>query len=149
MYNCGGFALGTYNWYYPYCEEEREELCYELYDSDDSDHEIAETLLRIDIEWMIEEFDGQLRVLESIEDLKPDETLIAYRVGFDRDQSRNFGTAIDGYDFHYKVYVDGAGWYEKCGSAIQKPCRLWEKRSWEYWDFEYNSSLVFLALKEI
>lgn len=149
MYNCGGFALGTYNWYFPYDEDEREELCVELYDSDDSDREIAETLLRIDLEWMLEEFGGQLRVIKSFDDLKADEVLIAYRVGYDRDLCRNFGSPVDGYDFHYKVYVDGAGWYEKCGLQDQKPCRLWANRPWEYWDFDYNSSIVYLALKEI
>lgn len=148
MYNCGGFALGTYNWYFPYDEDEREELLCELYESDDSDREIAETLLRIDLEWMVEEFDGQLRVLDKIEDLKDDETLIAYRVGYDREESYKCGSATDGYDFHYKVFTDGC-WREKCGSTVCKPCRLWEHREWTYWDFEYNSSMVYLALKKI
>lgn len=148
MYNCGGFALGTYNWYFPYCEEEREEICIELGESDNSEVENANALLKIDLEWMLEEFGGQLRVINSFDDLKPDERLIAYRVGFDSDAYRNEGPC-DAYDFHFKVYVDGAGWYEKCGCQYQKPCRLYAEREWDYWGFHYNSSIAYLALKEI
>ena len=94
-YNCGGFALNTFNWYKPYegAFEWREQLLIDwagdYYDQNGKlieeprivARELENRLLTRDVLYMLRQFRGKLRRVNGIEDLWEGERLVAYRIG--------------------------------------------------------------------
>ena len=105
-YNCGGYALGTYDWFVPYrcsysdeyLEDDVEEFWRESGYNIDDYNIMAERC----INEMIYYFNGKLREIKKISDAKADERVIAFR----------FGAG----DFHFMIKGrKGHQWHSKMG----------------------------------
>lgn len=88
-FNCGGYALETFDWYCP------THLLSNL-----ETKEERERYSRKAVRYMLEEFDD-LRVINDLNELEDNEYAIAFRVGYD--------------DFHYVKRADNGVWYHKSG----------------------------------
>ena len=137
-YNCGGFALGTFDWYVPYSWYDG---CEEVCD------------LRADIdEGYIDEYDGVTRIAElfienmvslglcrqvnGLEDLEKDEYLVAFRASYN--------------DFHYARRLSNGRWFHKMGySEIQEItlADVLDDYWWKNLGCYYTGKLFFLAVK--
>lgn len=165
LYNCGGLALNTFNWYKPYegAFEWREQLLVDwsgdYYDAggelvDDIEVIIAELenrLLMRDVLYMLRQFKGRLRRVNGIEDLWKGERLIAYRIGvqYDYDEEENTFYDFD-IDFHFRFYDDNKNaWIEKCGRTEIKRCEEQTdiEAPWKSFFWNYTSDVVYLALR--
>lgn len=143
LYNCGGYALGTYSWYMPYPEgfdrEDIEDIVVNNYLCGASYNETTERLLEIFEKQMLSDF-STLRAVaaECVEDYveKDDEELIAFRIFFDIEFYDEDTGEVDffDYDFHYQVLRNGK-WREKCGAG---PIELCESDYWITKDGVYN-----------
>jgi hypothetical protein len=129
-YNCGGFALGLYNWYFPYPQEMRKELSF----FGMWEYPYRKTM-KIMVNYMVDTL--PVRVIKSLKHLDEEtEYCVAFRL------SKN--------DFHYvKRYRQGV-WYHKMGGSyhIQRmeEEEVFSKKGWI--DGRYNSNIVLLAVKK-
>lgn len=129
-FNCGGYALETFNWYLPYDEEEQGREMFGIF-ADMPEEEVLE----ITVNAMLKEFRGRLRVIQKVEELKDDEYAIAYRVG-ER-------------DFHYCKRNSRGVWFHKRGQTPKIERMTTEQvfsRSWG--KGRYTSEVVLLAKKK-
>jgi hypothetical protein len=163
-FNCGGYALNTFNWYKPYegAWEWREKLLYcwleDYYDQDGLIAEPSEIIKELenrlvirDTLYMLRQFKGRLRRVEPDEELWEGERLIAYRVGFEYwfdEVEQNF-IDID-IDFHYRFYDKEFNvWFEKMGSGDIRVCND-DTETDDYWIYpywKYGSNIIYLALQ--
>ena len=128
-YNCGGWALKTFNWYLPYgaydadySDDSRQDFFRECAEGIDLDSLSGmdifyEKVLKEDTNYMLKDFEDEgLKLVENPEDLSPMKNLIAYRVvvypQYNCDGNIEFFDA----DFHYMVREDGV-WTSKCGDG--------------------------------
>ena len=123
-YNCGGYALGTLDWYMPYCGDSisEDDDCYEDYS-----HEM--------VDFMLEDFDGIIRIAESLEDCQEGERLVAFRCGDD--------------DFHYiKITSDGRFFHKRGCYGISEMSReeFFDGDGW--CDGYYWGKIWYLALTD-
>lgn len=88
-FNCGGYALETFDWYCP-------SYLYGYLRTKEEKERFSAKAVR----YMLDEFDD-LRVINDVDELKDDEYAIAFRVGYD--------------DFHYVKRADNGVWYHKSG----------------------------------
>lgn len=138
-YNCGGYALGLFNWFLPWATEDEGKYCQGnlldwLFDLQTFDHEKVEKQLVHTVAYMIGFFKGRLREINSIEELKSDEYAIAYKMGND--------------DFHFAKRMSNGVWYHKMGGT---PIRRIPKEIVfaEEWDGgRYYSRTVLFAMKK-
>lgn len=164
-YNCGGYALNTFNWYKPYEGdfEWREELIDnwlgEYYDCngeliDDYElirNELENRLLIRDSLYMLRQFKGKLRRVESEDELWEGERLIAYRVGLCcwYDEVGKCFRDID-IDFHYRFYDQELKvWFEKMGCGDIHVCsdETITDYAWDYSHWSYTSKIALFALQ--
>lgn len=130
-YNCGGFALGLYNWYLPYPQGLRDEMV----DAWGEWKMSYRKVLKITVGYMVDTL--PVRRIKSLKQLdEKTEYCVAFRL------SEN--------DFHYiKRYKEGI-WYHKRGGSyhIQKmeEEEVFSKKGWI--DGRYNSEIVLLAVKK-
>lgn len=146
-YNCGGYALGTFNWYLPY--EKDKDFWYEsnidfindLLDTGWSIEEATEKILDKNIEQMLKQFSN----LEVIEKPTDENDIIAYRLSVMADEEF-YGEepSIWDMDFHFLLYHDGQWTHKNGKGAIEK----FEGNLYDVWNidsyFEYNSPIRFL-----
>jgi hypothetical protein len=135
-YNCMGFAIGTYEW------EGLSSFEYTWEDGDVSYEELKarrdEVCYRCALEMTLMYLRGNypcMRILEDKDEIKPDETLIAMKVGED--------------DFHFMRRFPDGKWYEKCGGTVLRECTdVVEDAEWEaiYGTHYYDSDTIYLAL---
>ena len=128
QFNCGGYALETYNWICPYDTEEDSDRLFEDWCSDlTSNDKLQET-----VEWMLERV-PDLRLVNGVEDLEEDEYLIAYKCGRT--------------DFHYCKRLPSGQWWHKMGSSRTR--RISEKAVYaDTWlHGKYDSDTAFFAKK--
>lgn len=142
-YNCGGYALMTYNWYLPYYNSTSDhvETIEELWDEGYSIEDIYSFIIDADIANMLSDF-PQLRQVDRCYDLKPSERLIAYRFYAIIDELSDGYIDVDS-DFHYrfKDYGD-TGWKEKRGSC---PCEELTEEDNKYWG-DYDSKICYFVM---
>ena len=96
-YNCGGYALENFTWYCPYTAEQDENDETPFYTSRNSNELVDKC-----VDHMVEEYNGNLRVIKNVKELKPNEYAIAFRASLEND------------DFHFDLtesYFD----YEEMG----------------------------------
>ena len=126
-YNCGGYALSTYNWFCPNTNAEK------YYNMD------IEERVNYSVRYIIRFFGKEkIRVIHSIEEKTSTEYIIAFRVGDE--------------DFHFMKRGDNGVWYHKPGSntirRIKKEEVFAEKwyspRGWT----TYNSKIVLFAMQK-
>ena len=78
LYNCAGYALGTFSWYQPYDN-------FDVHDSLFSDSNTLESITQQTVSCMLKDFEGRLRVISSLKELEKNEYAIAYRISSDGD----------------------------------------------------------------
>lgn len=147
-YNCGGYALKTFNWYRPYAYDKKnypwrslmDRVEYLVYNEGFDKEEAVSILLEEHTKKMLEQFAETLRVVSLNTHLEEGEELIAYRLAVLMD-----GEYIDDIDFHYIVFRAGK-WRSKLGRQKIKPFQFTEK-PWKTEYFVYDSPIVYLAHK--
>lgn len=127
-FNCGGYALGSFNWYFPYDENDR------LYEEKDTYY--YRTFYDM-VEQIIADCRGRARTIDNLKELKEGEYAVAFRVGKE--------------DFHFMKMASNGHWFEKRGS---KPKIYTVKQSevfsdsWKRYD-TYDSQIQLFAVKPI
>lgn len=143
-YNCGGAALLTYNAFIPYRDrEDHLDGVEEMYDDGLTIPEIERIVLKWDVQQMLEEFQGRLKVVNKHYELAENERLIAYRIFITIDDYSN-DVEFDS-DFHFKFRDFGQNiWFEKCGfNGEIHSCDLY---NWKNGIWEYDSDIIYFAL---
>lgn len=120
VYNCGGYALNTFNWYYPdgaamfVSSHDEAVQCY--------------------TDAMVHEFNGKLRVIQDVTELMDDEYAVAFRTR-------------EG-DFHFCKRDDSGNWRHKRGGTPTLH-RITKARLFsEEWPGGYCSRIVLFAMKK-
>lgn len=132
-YNCGGYALGTFNWYLPY--EDYNDNTWSLYDEQGM---TVDEMADFYAQFMLDDFFGRLRIIKSITEKALDEKVIAFRC------CKN--------DFHFCVRGDNGVWYHKPGSNTIRRIKKEEvfADTWSSpsgWDI-YDSKIILFAMKK-
>lgn len=147
-YNCGGYALRTFSWFYPdeagtgFDWAEREDVIQGMIFDGYYKEEIYNVILNRDVQYMLSViptlsiYKGDPKTYQE----KDGEELIAYRI-FINDEEE------DDNDFHFMVLRNGH-WREKNGSFNIKFCLPpWEEGNWVYPSIEYDSEIVYFVNK--
>jgi len=145
-YNCGGYALGTYDWFkpYDYDSEDREDIIYERYCDGESRESIRDSLLFDDIDYMLDYFKGQLHQVDPSK-VDDSEDLICYRISVIIDEEDDNYPFIHS-DFHFKVRRDGE-WSEKLGEDLPQNCELRPNEDWFLNSTViYDSEIIYFIL---
>jgi hypothetical protein len=121
-YNCGGYALQTYDWYMPY-KYGFQRKCYRK--GFDRYHKYM-------VLFMLKEFPN-IRIAKDIDDRLPNERLVAFRTGFE--------------DFHFVKITSGKRFYHKLGTADVARMSAREFFS-DQWYGGYDSEITYLAIKK-
>lgn len=148
-YNCGGYALGTFNWYLPYEKDESFEYKSNLDFMDGlrndgySVEEATVIVLDKNIGQMLEQFGSDLREIseEEIYNLDDDEELVVYRLSVMYDEEHD---DVYDMDFHFMKHYDGNWTHKIGGNEIQfYDGDVFDV--WREWYYQYNSPLRFLV----
>lgn len=136
-YNCGGYALGTFDWYVPYNTDEcdyryTEELVKQAGEEKALD-KLANNILADFPELMMVSEDSVKNKLWNFRTYE----IIAFRL------------ELKGiYDFHFMKLGKNGSWYEKRGSTDYI-----HRHAYDYifqtWNRRYNSKIVFFARERI
>lgn len=128
QFNCGGYALETYNWICPYdTDEDSDRLFDDWYNTMSSDEKLEET-----VEWMLHNV-PDLRRVNGVEDLEDDEYLIAYKCGYS--------------DFHYCKRLPSGIWMHKMGSSRTRRIAEYKVYADTWLNGKYDSKTAFFAKK--
>ena len=117
-YNCGGYALGCYSWYCPFAHQVRD--------------------FEKNVNQILKDF-RNTRLVDNIQDLMPNEYMIAFRLSSD--------------DFHFMKRSKNGVWREKRGGqfeirVVPKSIVFGEVWSPDRWDNGYRGKIAFFAVKE-
>lgn len=134
-YNCGGFALGIFNWYRPYTYTDNETIWDIREDIDDGIgyDEGCTKMATIMVENM--EKEGLCRRINDSSDLKKGEYLVAFKASYD--------------DFHYARRLSNGRWFHKMGCDNIEEISEKEVYSYEWWNelyCNYAGDLFLLAV---
>ena len=131
FYNCAGYALGTFSWYCPYDDYDIFSL---LCDFDALAGAAKLTVAtKLTVSHMLKDFEGRLRVISSLKELRKDEYAIAYRVSSDG-------------DFHFMKKAR-TRWHHKRGNT---PTILTESEDNvlnSIWCDRYDGPIVLMAMR--
>ena len=129
QYNCGGYALGLFNWFIPWTEEHDKTIGWDFYHNETE----KEEFIRICVNYMTENL--PIRVISSISELKKREYAVAFRLSED--------------DFHFMKRGFNGVWYDKQGWLpfinTHKEKDVLNKKNW--YD-RYDSEIILLAVKK-
>lgn len=136
-YNCGGFALSAYNWYRP-CNTQKGTV-----HIDTDEEETPEVYLHKCLKDMYNDFKGRLRPISSPTDpITSDEYVIAFHIGYGLD----YQGANSGYSFHFRRLVQGI-WFEKWGRIPPMYVPNNDVEDWYHTYFQPLLHTVYLAYK--
>lgn len=135
-FNCGGFALGTYNWYLPYeydlWDEWQEQVEEQTADYDEQCDLMADKCI------CFMERDQVCREIWTEDDLRPGEYLVLFRASPE--------------DFHYARRLSNGEWWHKMGNndirqiSEDEACGdMW----WRNFAWEYGGRTRLLAVKQV
>lgn len=116
IYNCGGYALETFSWYVPR----------------DSHGRVNNAMHDDSIQTMLKDF-PTLRIINTIDDLQPNEYAIAYKT------SEN--------DFHFIKRSNNGHWFHKMGDCDIIETMPVNTVFNEKWNGRYDSELTLFAKK--
>lgn len=142
-YNCGGFALNTFNWFCPF-DEDYEDRCNRIsckvYNMTMGSRQLfQQQLLQEESSYILKKI-PLIQVVSDPHHISKGKNLIAYRNGIFWDETfEEFQ-----YDFHFKIRYKGK-WYEKQGKKEIKTCRLNPYKDWKTGGAIYNSSIVYFC----
>lgn len=138
LYNCGGYALGTFSWYMPY-DGDRVTTFSELFDTyeewDENDDPASAVRERIEdymVEQLLLDF-PTLRLIPDEVERRPNERVIAFRVGWD--------------DFHFLKKAKNNCWYQKCGSSSRIERIKKSEVFGEAWNGRYDGRVFLFAVR--
>lgn len=137
-FNCGGWALETFNWYQPDggCIDEERDFHEIRCRTDISRHRRAKLMLRASIDNMLEDFDGRLRLIKLNDPILPNEYRIAFR----------FSDTLR--DFHFAKELSPNYWSHKPGDGEIQFFDTKELLSaWNRGSNNYNRKIAFFAMK--
>lgn len=117
-YNCGGYALESFNWYLPRLNGD--DVC-----------RVYGTTVEDCVRAMEEDFPN-LRRIQEISELKENEYAVAFR--------------LSDYDFHYIKRARNGHWYHKMGSAHYINTMKEEVVFSESWGRGYDGEIALLAI---
>ena len=128
-YNCGGYALGTFNWFCPYGSYAEDTLY---------GKRSKETTLKNFTKYILLTFEERIRIISKVEEKTNDEYVIAFRIGYE--------------DFHFMKRGDNGIWYHKPGSNTIRRIKKTEVFS-EVWYTpngytRYDSEIILFAMKK-
>lgn len=137
-YNCGGFALGTYDWYVPYAY--RADSWYYYFKEFDEGYltkeEAITGLTNACVDFMLNDLDG-IRVIENESEIKKNEYAVAFRVSFEDD------------DFHYARRSDEGVWYHKMGGTEIRKCDFdIHDQAWNCYPYVYEGPVILFAIRK-
>lgn len=115
-YNCGGYALKTFDWYRPYTgsPERMESIIDKMVQTGMNKRDVEETLLDYFESKMLNEF-PKMRRLKQIRDAAEDEDVIAFRITLSTSYSQSLKmNFLNDWDFHFMLKIDNE-WFEKLG----------------------------------
>jgi hypothetical protein len=132
-YNCGGYALDTFSWYCPFSRKDW--TIGNLLERFDGDYT---AVLQYTVDYMLKEFKGKLRLIQSLAELQEGEEAVGYRI------------VTSCWDFHYVRRKQNGSWYGKMG-ACPKIYRYTEEQVFDYeseaWrNGRYDSEMILFAL---
>ena len=131
-YNCGGYALETYNWYHP-----SDDIWFD-YGMDEMDETTMLEQTKKCVDYMLKQFKGLLRIIQGTWELKENEYMIAFKIDANGEN-----------DFHYMKRANNGHWSHKMGShRIMKIKK--EKVFKDHWVFDnitYYGKTVFFAMR--
>ena len=145
-YNCGGFALGTFDWYVPSSYEEDydnetieqievTDIRQEYYNSRLDHYDACDEIANYFIKNMCNDLIG-VREIEAESELKENEYLVAFKAAID--------------DFHYARRLSNGRWFHKMGSCeiteIQET-QVYDDTWWLRMTCGYNGRLRLLAVQ--
>lgn len=146
-YNCGGYALRTFSWYWPHDGgDEIDELIDDMYYAEgESVGTICEVVTDLEVAYMLEEFGDTLRVIHSETDAGEGEEAIQFRVLIQPEEDNEWVNN----DYHFRVLRDGV-WMEKNGDRSVKEVTDRDTLPNGNWisptdKLEYNGPIVWLA----
>ena len=114
-----------------------------MYENGMSISEIEHVVLWWDVDQMLKEFQGRLRVVGKDYELAANERLIAYRIFITVDDYLN-DVEFDS-DFHFKFRDYGQKkWFEKCGFGGR--IHSCSGNDWENGIYYYDSDTVYFVL---
>lgn len=126
LYNCAGYALGTFSWYCPNEED------WEYWGENLSDVEMFTKTFET-INFMLKDFKGHLRLIRSVDEVQENEYAIAYRVSSDG-------------DFHFmKKMADG--WHHKRGGSAHIYIATEDYVLNEIWCDRYDGPIALMAMR--
>ena len=134
-FNCGGYALDTFSWYCPLSRSDWDlNNLYERFDGD------WMAVLQYTVDYMLNDFNGKLRVIQNLDELQEGEEAVAYRIEQDEDWA----------DFHYVRRKRNGVWYGKMGRCPMI-FRYTEEQVFDYksdaWqNGRYDSNMILFAL---
>lgn len=128
LYNCAGYALGTFSWYCP--NEEGDDYWGFLDDLSDTEM-FAKTFETV--QFMLKDFKGRLRLIGSVSEIQENEYAIAYRVSSDG-------------DFHFMKKI-GNGWHHKRGNTGRIYVESEDYVLNEIWCDRYDGPIVLMAMR--
>lgn len=132
-FNCGGYALDTFSWYCPFSRNDWNlENLLRLFDGD------YMAVLQYTVDYMLKEFKGKLRVIQSLAELQKGEEAIGYRI------------ETSCWDFHYVRRKQNGSWYGKMGGCpeihryTEEEVFDCESDAWQ--NGRYDSEMILFAL---
>lgn len=164
-YNCGGYALDTFSWFYPYSSQSvRERNIFKLFFSGKTVSEVLEILVSEDAASICSKFGSKVRLIEDISELREGEVGVAYRIrlhllnGFETLTEDEVVGGLDGfeidyeaedyfdYDFHFRRFENGV-WTEKCGMSEITEVEVMEDEygNWACDDEDYESNEPYIG----
>lgn len=129
LYNCAGYALGTFSWY---CPNEKDDGNYWGFMDDWSDAEMFAKTFET-VQFMLKDFKGHLRLIGSVDEVQENEYAIAYRVSSDG-------------DFHFMKKMAN-GWHHKRGNTSHIYIETEDYVLNEIWCDRYDGPIALMAMR--
>ena len=130
IYNCAGYALGTFSWYSPHDEEEQGIFFWGHWWNTEEE---MEKVTNMAVAQMLNDF-ADLRIIHSLDECAKDEYAIAFRISEDG-------------DFHYVRRARNGHWFHKMGAYWEIYTMTQEEVFSDLWCNRYNGRLVLFAKK--
>lgn len=128
LYNCAGYALGTFSWY---CPNEKNNGYWGVLDDWSNAEMFAKTFETV--EFMLKDFKGRLRLIGSVDEIQENEYAIAYRVSSDG-------------DFHFMKKMTN-GWHHKRGNTGRIYIESEDYVLKKVWCDRYDGPIVLMAMR--
>lgn len=150
--NCGSLAFNIEEWYDLELDiyddyVDMEDWINSLYEEFVDQKEFSDFYAKLLVKIILEDFKGEIRLVDCYSPLKKDEELIAFRSFIDYEvQMDMFGEPMLDYadfDYHFKVFRDGE-WIEKNGGYEVHSC---SESDWDCGDMSYISNTYYFAHK--